>query len=616
MVKEIVQAISGTHVITDSGTKVPIGNKSFDVGESVWVDGEYVFGDEPNSQPPMLPEGPGEIGNYLVFYKDGQWLIYNVDNWECKTIDDNLGLSNSTCYGMFYNEKGTKFCLIFSDFVIASSPFTYKEVTQDGGVTEHNIDLSEQIAKGEMLVIVECYYNENDEPVFVMQNLSPAGHKSKRINCNGGILQEEDYSIPYNCYTFVNDSLTNTEAVLANFQNTLISNNISDMLSGYTISQPQFKDIIEPTEEDIQEYWTSQDKTVENGDTITTVTHKISEWKNEWEDEFVKDAENSSCSVTVLGSFKIELPKDVAQFDVDRDFYVSVAPKNGKGTWVTLIDSAYDSTVGVLGFDDGSLDNVNCYRYKEQTGTYTYRMVYVWGYGKNVKIPVNPPKGTWYAQYSSDAAGAAHYKDTQTYLGNTTYSGKTTGIITNDAIWTIYDEVTKKVSFTETSFYRTAKYTYTLTTTTTTKTGDNTSTSTETSDEYVYWTRRGAGISGYNVQKASVMPTNRIYDKTYHNGWTYAFNEAEAKTTISKNNKEYELAVYPVQFFAEAIPEPYPTFKNLFYTANIAGFYQLGKESKGITDRSVSGAVPLLGYYILWNIPYAKLYYILNQSAS
>jgi len=142
MVKEIVQAISGTHVITDSGTKVPIGNKNFDVGEAVWVDGEYVFGDEPNSQPTIIGEGPGEVGNYLVLYKSsGQWIIFDVDKWTYKTISDNLALSSKGILGLFYNTTGTKFCLIASDTFTVPSIFTYYELSQNGLIM-NSIDVS------------------------------------------------------------------------------------------------------------------------------------------------------------------------------------------------------------------------------------------------------------------------------------------------------------------------------------------------------------------------------------------------------------------------------------------------------------------------------------------
>ena len=92
MIKETVQDIYGTNIITESGTKIPLGNHKFVTGEAVWTDGQYVFGHDRRSTNIVPGDGSGIIGDYFVFNYHGQWRIYSVNNLSYYTTKKRLNL--------------------------------------------------------------------------------------------------------------------------------------------------------------------------------------------------------------------------------------------------------------------------------------------------------------------------------------------------------------------------------------------------------------------------------------------------------------------------------------------------------------------------------------------
>ena len=78
MIKETVQAVGTTHVVTETGSKTLLGNRQFEIGESVWTDGNFAFGTERNNPAPLIiPTGatPAVPGYYFVEFTSGKLRI-------------------------------------------------------------------------------------------------------------------------------------------------------------------------------------------------------------------------------------------------------------------------------------------------------------------------------------------------------------------------------------------------------------------------------------------------------------------------------------------------------------------------------------------------------------
>lgn len=67
MIKETVTDVSGTQVVTETGMKIPIGDKHFSVGETIWTDGKYAFGNDKKATAPVIHEFGGSSAKSKIF---------------------------------------------------------------------------------------------------------------------------------------------------------------------------------------------------------------------------------------------------------------------------------------------------------------------------------------------------------------------------------------------------------------------------------------------------------------------------------------------------------------------------------------------------------------------
>lgn len=165
MKREVVEAVNGQSITTESGEKICIGNHAFDVGESVWVDGRYAFGNDRKATAPVAHEiDEGTKKKHFIwvgYYQDEDGSIY----YKQRIYDDKLNyveIENKTLfpdyesYAFCYNAKGTKLAWLRLGY--------YKEMlitiaTKDGIVQK-------TIKTPSYPYAADCYFDENDDLIW------------------------------------------------------------------------------------------------------------------------------------------------------------------------------------------------------------------------------------------------------------------------------------------------------------------------------------------------------------------------------------------------------------------------------------------------------------------
>ena len=146
MRQETVQAVDGQSIITESGEKICIGDHAFDVGESVWTDGRYAFGNDRRKPAPVAHElGEGTSENKRYFVTCG-YSSSNISNTYSFQIFDasrlnmvEIPVDASSLYNFCYNATAKVFALIAWD--ADSNKFLVKKFSSSG-VSSYTIDVN------------------------------------------------------------------------------------------------------------------------------------------------------------------------------------------------------------------------------------------------------------------------------------------------------------------------------------------------------------------------------------------------------------------------------------------------------------------------------------------
>lgn len=126
--------MDGQSIITESGEKICIGDHAFDVGEAVWTDGRYAFGNDRRKPAPFIPgEGAGSKSKYVIVFLwngassgwatlpdgnqdrtfDGDLVCRIYDTKNYNYVDVQVGMSSTAAF--CYNKSCTKFCWLTTD---------------------------------------------------------------------------------------------------------------------------------------------------------------------------------------------------------------------------------------------------------------------------------------------------------------------------------------------------------------------------------------------------------------------------------------------------------------------------------------------------------------------
>ena len=160
MINEIVLAINPTTIETISGKKTPMGNRRFEVGESVWTDGPFAFGTERYSGMvmPIAPETiPLELPYIVEFgYIDGdlKYAIRDCSTNEIKIVYSNI-VTDLDPVAFCYSGNGKK----FATFSLESNIVSIRTSTPEG-VTTETVTLPYEQVNDNTNHYIDCYYDD------------------------------------------------------------------------------------------------------------------------------------------------------------------------------------------------------------------------------------------------------------------------------------------------------------------------------------------------------------------------------------------------------------------------------------------------------------------------
>lgn len=142
MIKETVQAVGATHIVTESGSKICLGNRRFEISESVWTHGSYAFGTERNNPAPMIiPVSDVSSGLYIISVEYNAIVIRDASQAALpavKTIPLEMGINNPSQMCAAYNKAGTKLSIL--SIVDSTNTVTIKTV-DNGILTDTTVTL-------------------------------------------------------------------------------------------------------------------------------------------------------------------------------------------------------------------------------------------------------------------------------------------------------------------------------------------------------------------------------------------------------------------------------------------------------------------------------------------
>lgn len=138
MIEETVLAVDGTRITTETGGKIPIGNREFEVGESVWTDGPFAFGTERYSGivMPIADAKPNEVPCIVELgVVDGVWkyIIRDCSTDDLRAIEIAWPLTEYPIAFCYNNSK-------FTNFFVSTNTVTIKTITEDA-ITEQTVTL-------------------------------------------------------------------------------------------------------------------------------------------------------------------------------------------------------------------------------------------------------------------------------------------------------------------------------------------------------------------------------------------------------------------------------------------------------------------------------------------
>lgn len=213
--------MDGQSITTESGEKICIGNHAFDVGESVWVDGRYAFGNDRRATAPVVHEmGTATVGDYFIwcgFNDDNKAILRVYDKSVKNHIDVELkipGLSKDDIQfslNFCYNKTGTKYGFL----LFKSGTLVMRVLDSDGW---HNYDTP----CGDDIANTDCYFDS--ENAFVCRIFCMGiSNKNFDIDSSSYITYNADSYFKY----FKDGQLQNTSTlsgtVLADYSDSLLT---------------------------------------------------------------------------------------------------------------------------------------------------------------------------------------------------------------------------------------------------------------------------------------------------------------------------------------------------------------------------------------------------------
>lgn len=205
MKQETVLDTDGMNIVTESGIKTPIGNRLFETGETVWVDGKYAFGHDGKSRCPIVNNaGVDEpaTSNFIVLCDDdGNCSIFDMsfdkENEPLRPshIDFRVNICDKNSYalmGFCYNQGGTKFAFILRTGDSSGSYVKMVMVTE-GGIQSEVVKEENGLSNYAM----DCYFDSNDDLVITLildnLNFSDAYKEDGTVN----EVREKQFSYQY-----------------------------------------------------------------------------------------------------------------------------------------------------------------------------------------------------------------------------------------------------------------------------------------------------------------------------------------------------------------------------------------------------------------------------------
>lgn len=576
--------MDGQSIITESGTKIPLGNHKFVTGEAVWTDGQYVFGHDRRSTNIVPGDGSGIIGDYFLIMYGGDWRVYNAANFSYTRVICSVAQNN---YIGFYNKSGTRFSCFSSFFLVfGDNTFSYTEITE-AGAKEHSLSLNISGLTGRDCYLFDCYYDDEDKPVFIFATRSSYAYSQVIHYGNGTLMQSYITGEACHVVTFTNGEVTKDESFLEGYKDNLATNSDKEMSEVYKNLKIVFTDIIEPSQSDIQKYYDG----LGSG-------YEVTDWTVVWQDEFVADDDKSTYGGMSSddGSDKcFGLPLKMLQAYKNGFLSYYVKPSNGDGVCAIIMDSDYNATIGKTGFDDGSLDN-----YYATTHTVNYTKYWNSYYGSDVVVPTTLPDGyKFLAYWSSKSLLFSSVSKRKHLIGNSGYTWQDADTVYKTGPKTQIDSSFDDSWGSRNLVMRTAKITYTLK-------KDGISQGAKT----LYWTRR-AKVIDYTPEEATTEPSKDL-SQEYHDGWTINYNTGTKAVTATKKSVTYSLGNFQVYFFVQYNVRISETADYLIYTDNMNGKVMLLKKSD-LTQKTLSTiGRKTQDFPVIWRTSYARLLYLLN----
>lgn len=173
MIEETVLAVDGTRITTETGGKIPIGNREFEVGESVWTDGPFAFGTQRFSGMinQIIPESKPLILPYLIelgwFDDEVKGYGYRYAIRDCTTSDVKIVATIDYVYASDpYDEPAPlAFCYdkdrnIFTTFVADNSNVIKIRTVSPDGATLQTVTVPYDSSSGGWSHHIDAYYDE------------------------------------------------------------------------------------------------------------------------------------------------------------------------------------------------------------------------------------------------------------------------------------------------------------------------------------------------------------------------------------------------------------------------------------------------------------------------
>ena len=198
MKREVVEAVNGQSITTESGEKICIGNHAFDVGESVWVDGRYAFGNDRKAVAPVVHElGEGTTSNVFVWYglNDNDELVFRI--YSAKNFNY-VEIAADTFDSFAYNAD--KFVGFNWDVTGTNYAVTLTVLNADGNTTQTLNSYTDNAYPVDLCV--------NDDGTVMTSYFANTLECSKHYDTSGNLISNSSGTVKF--YDLLDDTLANS----------------------------------------------------------------------------------------------------------------------------------------------------------------------------------------------------------------------------------------------------------------------------------------------------------------------------------------------------------------------------------------------------------------------